>query len=317
MESGPEVFQRFLRGERIHRPAFVPLMGDLLAEVEGTSWQSLTSDPTLWANSLKKTADLFGLDGVVAGMDPTLLAEACGCELNWDNDIPILTEGEGLLSEEPEASGRMKHALEAADRVFHICRADRVCVAALTGPATLAVQLFGPKEGPNHLREVKGALVRAAEAFCKTGPHILLFMEGPGLDGALSAPGFPRVYQTLRNIAAYYNITTGLYVEGFGAGDLEALGSFRMDLYMAGPSMEGPYPAAFQWASLGGDSLGIGLGIPLDRLEDAGDFIEQGIDLCRSAGGRGLFFTSCGPVGRDTDFEALHQIVHKITGIRI
>lgn len=317
MESGLQAFQRFLRREPIGRPVFVPLIGHMMTRVEGAPWQTLTTDPTLWANALKKTADLFGLDGVVAGMDPTLLAEACGSELTWEDDMPVLGPGGGLLCEAPETAGRMKHAIEAAERLFDICRADRVCVAALTGPATLAAQLFGPEEGPQHLAEIKRVLVKATEALCKTGPHVLLFMEGAGLDRTVSAPGLRRVYQTLKNIVSYYNMTAGLYMEGFQTADLDAPAALRMDLYLAGPAMDGLCTAASQWAALGRDSLGIGLGIPMDRPERAAACIEEGITVCRSAGGRGLFFTSCGPVRRDMDFEIFHQIAQKISGIHI
>ena len=133
-----ERFKGFVNGEPITRPAFVPLIRGLLARVEGMSMETLTSDPTLWANSLMKTARLFGLDGVVVGLDVTLMAEASGCPVAWEEDRPILMPLQGNLNEAPERSGRMQHALEAANRLFETCRSEVACLVALTGPVTLA-----------------------------------------------------------------------------------------------------------------------------------------------------------------------------------
>ncbi len=100
--NGRERFKGFLNGEPVTRPAFVPLIRGLLARVEGMSMETLTSDPTLWVNGLMKTTQLFGLDGVVVGLDVTLMAEASGCPVTWEEDRPILMPLQGDLNEAPE-----------------------------------------------------------------------------------------------------------------------------------------------------------------------------------------------------------------------
>ena len=108
----------------------------------------------------------------------------------------------------------MKHALEVAKRVFQVGGHDCACVASLTGPATLANQVFGRDEGAKHMRDVKELLVRMTEAFCQTRPDMLIFMEGRPLALAELDLTHRRIYNTLKNISAYYDIPVGLYLQG-------------------------------------------------------------------------------------------------------
>ena len=58
MATGQELFSRFLKGEPMARPAFVPMVRGLPARVDGLPMETLTADPTLWANSLVKTCGI-------------------------------------------------------------------------------------------------------------------------------------------------------------------------------------------------------------------------------------------------------------------
>jgi uroporphyrinogen-III decarboxylase len=109
--------------------------------------QVFTHDPTAWANLLVKTVELLDLDGVVAGLDFTVLAEACGCTVDWQEDLPRLAGPAPALSQTPEDCGRLKVALEEARPVCETSRAYRAyraCVAAMTGPVALASQVRCP-----------------------------------------------------------------------------------------------------------------------------------------------------------------------------
>ena len=98
MTGGRELFASFLKGAPLSRPAFVPLVRGLAARVGGVKVESYSQDPTAWANLLIKTAELFDLDGVVAGLDFTLLGEACGCPLRWEDDRPVIAGPAATLS---------------------------------------------------------------------------------------------------------------------------------------------------------------------------------------------------------------------------
>jgi hypothetical protein len=309
--NGRERFKGFVNGEPMTRPAFVPLIRGLLARVEGMSMETLTSDPTLWANSLMKTAQLFGLDGVVVGLDVTLMAEACGGPVTWEEDRPILRPLQGDLNEAPERSGRIQHALQAAQRLFETCRSEVACLVALTGPVTLASQLFGPEEGPERTREVKPLLVRVAEAFCATRPDVLLFLEeSPAWTGP--APAHRRIYNTLKNIASYYDVTSGLYLQGVDPQNLSGFSELNMDVYILGPAENDPLPSPSALWALGEGALGVGLGVPLDDVGKAREVIGDAQRLYRERTRPGFFLTSIGPVPRDTDLEAFRALTDEI-----
>jgi hypothetical protein len=315
MESGGELFRKFLNREPLSRPAFVPMLRGLLSRVEGTPLEKLTSDPTLWANSLLKTAKLFGFDGVVAGLDFSLMAEACGCDITWKNDRPLVMPPKGSLSATPEQNGRMRHALEAAKRLFEVCRINFACVAALTGPVTLARQLFGKDEGPNRIREVKQLVVQTAEAFCKTRPDVLIFLEGRPLALAEPEAIHRRVYNTLKNIADYYDIPVGLYLQGYDPLKLKQFSSLKMDVYIPGPAWDNHLPPLSELLALGEDAVGVGLGLPLDDFEKAREIIREGLQLYHARARQSFFFTSFGPTTRDVNLESLHEIVAEICNL--
>ncbi len=311
MATGRELFNHFLNDEPLERPVFVPMIRGMLSRVEGLPMERLMNDPTLWANSMVKTHKLFRFDGVVAGLDFTLMAEACGCEILWENDRPIASLPQKGLYEKPEETGRMKHALEAAARVFEVSRKDQACIAAVTGPVTLADMLFGRGKGVEHLGEIKQLMVQVAEAFCKTGPDVLIFMEGRPLGSTEITFSHKKIYNTLKNITGYYDVKSGLYVQRYDPSRVDRFNALKMDLYVLGPSADGTLPEVSRVWDLGVGALGVGLGLPLNDLTTARRLIREGRELYESSGGRGIFFTSLGPATRDVDLETLHQLVQE------
>lgn len=311
MATGRELFNRFLNDEPLERPVFVPMIRGLLSRVEGLPMEQLMNDPTLWANALVKTHKLFRFDGVVVGLDWTLMAEACGCEIRWDDDRPVASSPVHGLYENPEETGRMKHALEVASRVFEVSRKEQACIAALTGPITLADMLFGRGKGLDHLGEIKQLMVQVAEAFCKSGPDVLIFLEGRSLASAEIKLSHKKIYNTLKNITGYYDVKTGLYVQNYDSDHVDRFRSLKMDLYVLGSSKDGRLPDVSRVWDLGAGALGVGLGLPLDDLKTAGRLVQEGRSLYETTGGRGIFFTSLGPATRDVDMEALHTMVQE------
>ncbi len=317
MDSGRELFNRFRRGQTMSRPAFVPLIRGLAAKVGGVAAQPMHADPTLWANSLDKTANLLNLDGVVAGFDMTLLAEGCGCAVEWVDDRPVVHPPQGPLNPDPSQAGRMKHALEAARRVFQVCQQTRACVAAVTGPATLASQLFSPEAAAARLAEVKPLAVRATEAFCQMRPDVIIFLEGRALAQEGPTPAQRRLYNTLKNVAAYYDVLSGLYLQNYRAGDLPRLAALNLDIYVLGPPLEGGLPPLEGLWELAQGAVGVGVGLPTDDLPAAREVIRLGLELYAKRGRRGLFFTSLGSLTREASLETLRQLIGEINQVRL
>lgn len=317
MISGRELFNKFLKGQPLERPPFVPLIRGLTARVEGLTQEAIQSDPALWANCLAKTTELFDFDGVVAGFDFSLMAEACGCQIQWEKDRPRIAALPNPLCQTPEESRRMKNALEAAGRVFQVCRAKRACVAALTGPVTLAHQLFGRQEGENHLREVKQFVVRVTEAFCRIRPDVLVFMEGRPLAQSKPTLAHRRLYQTLKNITAYYNISDALYLQGYRPPEVGAFAALPMELVILGPGESQELPPLSALRELGAEARGVGIGLPMSDLEKAREMIQQGLEWVRDKSLGRFFFTSFGPMTREIDLETLQQLIREINQIRL
>lgn len=315
METGRELFTKFMKREPLSRPAFVPLVRGLAARVGGVSAETWNSDPTLWANSLGQTAELFALDGIVAGLDFTIMAEACGCTVAWRYDRPVITSPVKILCEAPEESGRMKKALEAARRIFEVCRKERACIAATTGPVTLASQLFGREDGPKRLGEVKEAVVRVTEALCKIRPDFLIFMEGRPLAQADLGMPHRKIYNTLKNILSYYNVHGGLYLQGYHVENVHVFSTLKMELYILGPSLGASLPTISGIWDLSSGAMGFGLGLPLNDLPKARELISECLDFYRLKEKRNFFFTSLGPVTRDTNLEVLRQLAMDIRQI--
>ena len=294
----------------------MPLLCSLPARVGGLGFEAMNQDPALWTNALARTADLFDLDGLVIGADPTLLAEACGCPVGWEGGRPVVTGPAAVLSEAPEKSGRMSACLETARRAFQVGRARRGCVAAVTGPVTLASQLFGLEEGPGRLADAKQRVTAVVESYCAQRPDLLVFVEGDALGGEVTAQQ-RRAYNTLKNVASYYNIPTALFVQDYDPSETAQLAALKMDLYLLGPGKGGGFPSPCELPGLGEGTLAAGVCLPLDDASSAREFIQEWKALSRSGKARGLFFTSFEPATGEIDLDVVHGIVREIRAVSL
>lgn len=90
-----------------------------------------------------------------------------------------------------------------------------------------------------------------------------------------------------------------------------------MDLYVLGPTVNADAPPFSALEELASESLGFGLGLPLDDVETAAQIIEQGGKLHEKSSNPRFFFTSLGPVTRAIDLDALHTLIGKIKGLAL
>lgn len=316
MAGGRELFEKFLSGEPLPRAVYVPLLRGITARVGGVPYRKLTSDATLWANSLAKTAELFDLDGVVAGFHFSLLAEACGCELQWSGDRPVVGPPPDVPHPMPLEQGRLPDALEAARRMFEISRSRRGCVAAVNGPLTLAATLFPEADAEEGFAEIKETLTAVYEAFCKIRPDVLLLMEsGPLVKGEMG-PKLKRLYFTLKKIAAYYDVASALYIQDYRPEQMESVAGLKMDVYILGPDRSGGAPEREAQWRLAEDAMGIGLGLPPEKTAESRAILDWGRRMFQEQTDRNFFFTSLGPVGREHDPRFQLELVKQIHGIR-
>ncbi len=310
--SGGRFFEEFVRA-RAGGTAFIPLVEDLAPRVEGVTGAELTADPTLWAGSLERVATLVDADAVTIGWDASILAEACGVPLRWEEERPVLGEPPPSLSPAAKTSGRAPAFLEAARRLAVTARAERGCVVAMAGPASLAALVLGPAPDRQAVAALKSVLVGIAEVICQSRPDGLVLVET--CEPGKSSPELRRIYGTLRNIADYYGAALILYV-----GDHRDVGSaaaaatsLRIDHLMVGRNHAGdaPDPAAVVRAATGLRSIAVPL-----ALRDA-ESTGQSAAAALSAAGSGpaVYFTTPGPMPRQTDIGLVREIGESIRGI--
>jgi hypothetical protein len=152
-----------------------------------------------------------------------------------------------------------------------------------------------------------------AKAYCETRPDALIFREDAHLSGARIEPGHRRIFQTLKNIASYYDIPAGLYIEDYRPDSFLELAKLGMDIYILGPSKYMDVQLSETWWALGEGTAGLGIGLPLNDMEKSKRIIDNAMALYREDPGHSLFFTSSGAVGRDIDLDNLHALVGEIS----
>jgi uroporphyrinogen-III decarboxylase len=152
-ETPKELFANLFQKRTLSRPPFIPWVSTFAAKLEQIPVREMLSDATLLTRSLQNAQKLFGYDGIPIVFDPTFEAEACGCEVNW-NDSGKLPEvatsplGEGATVEdldisEFERQERISVALDTASRISIIKGREIPLLGVVTGPITLTRLLGG------------------------------------------------------------------------------------------------------------------------------------------------------------------------------
>ena len=215
--------------------------GPYAARLQQLSYQQVATDATLLANALQSAQRLFGCDGLIVLADPTMEAEACGCGVEWRDDLPVVTshplEGDApwdIAVAGIETAGRLAVAVEAARRLEAVIGKDVALLPAVTGPATLAGHLRGPtflaelqEESESALRPLDVAsqvTVHIAKLYLQMGIHLLVVVDP--LLGTLDQVRFARVASNLRtlwNVADFFDARILLQTEISDGSSLESL----------------------------------------------------------------------------------------------
>lgn len=308
---GRQLLTSLLRGEMAARPALVPFVDTLAARVAGNSYREMLEDPGLWTSALIKCAGLLEADGVIAGYEPTVMAEALGATIGWNNGRPVLTGQVETVPGDPLSMPRLAAAVETSRRIAAPAGRDLACIAAVTGPQLLAAQVFGPREIESGARRIRTQLAAIAEAFLKTQPDLILFIEQFDASGGALAGSAARIYGTLRNLAAYYNVPTAVYAEGYDPGVVEDITALKVDVYVLGRDCHGGRPDLAAALALAGKALAVGIGLPFDAPDAVRVLIEAARVACRD--GHKLLLTSLGAIAGDTDLYAAKS---RVAGLR-
>lgn len=320
--SSRDLVRRCLDCRPTDRPPIIMHFGPYAARLQQLSYQQVATDATLLANALQSAQRLFGCDGLIIMADPTIEAEACGCRVEWRDDLPVVTS-HPLEGDAPadvavagiETSGRLAVALEAARRLEAVIGKDVALLAAVTGPVTLAGHLRGPsflaelqEESESALRALDLAAqvtVHVAKQYLQMGIHLLVMFDP--LLGRLDQARFPRVASTLRtlwNVADFFDARILLQTEISDSSRVEGLvglGAGGLILEGGAPLDEGTVLAAKRGQSLGAV-------LPPALMSGEADELEQIVAAWRGSGTLPSYFACC-DIPRSVPPENVHAVM--------
>lgn len=179
-------------------------------------------DPTKITNALRSLQGFYGLRGVTCYSDPTLEAEALGCELDWTDYPPQITKRPSIDSitksrvDSIVESGRIPIVLEVIKRL-NIMLSDVILLVTITGPLTLARYLSGDESSaPDReiLNLAASVTLELTRSFGEAGLDIPLIREEQLQEWTdETIPSLKRIYAPIWNTARFYGMQPILSVK--------------------------------------------------------------------------------------------------------
>lgn len=164
---------------------FIPLIFSFAAKLQDTPLPQFLKDPTKIANALRTIRSYYQCQGVICYYDPTVEAEALGCELDWNTYPPEIKRRLPLDAElksrveKIAVLGRIPTALEVVRRLNVMLR-DVILMATVTGPVTIACYLSGQsacRVNRELLDLASKATLNLTRGYGEVGLDILLVVE--------------------------------------------------------------------------------------------------------------------------------------------
>lgn len=307
--SPRELLRAHLQGFLRDRPPVLVHLAAYAARLQQLSYQEMSSNPTLLANSIQSAQRLFGCDALILVADSTLEAEACGCEVGWREDQPVVTShpfaGESPVPlvfpmEGLETRGRLAVALEAARRLRAVMPPGVALLPTVTGPVTLAGHLCGPRFMQD-LTEARGSAgsalqlagrvtIHVAKQYLEMGFEYLLVADP--LLGEVDPAHQARVAACLRplwNVADFFDALVLLQTAVTDPLALERLCS----LGAAGLLVEGDIPPGEFGEAVGGPGGCLVVALPAALLTGAVEDVRQEVSAWRAGCEPRSFFACC------------------------
>ena len=209
-----------------HAPLFAPLLYGVAAQIEALPPGEVTADPTRLAKCLVELRRATGTASFVVAAPSAMEAEALGAVVDracWPPRVSPAPAPEDVVqrSDFDDAwprSEALAASLETCRRLAATQAHEPVLLAALTGPASLLVELLGTQEPDAARYEFAGrALSVLSRQFAQAGASALLLCERvPPADGAAWAAAL----NTIANIARFHRIPALLaFDQGVSAAD--------------------------------------------------------------------------------------------------
>lgn len=236
MSMGTPEAVAYLQGRPTADRPFVPIVGTLAAEIGQVPAEAFLSDPTRLANGLQRAQRLFDLDAVCVVPDQTLIAEALGVTVEWDEDagrfVPVEYASDAADLADPDAvtdAGRVPTVLDAADRL--VTSLDNAAVfGVLPGPQTTFETAFGEPTAADdgRMKPIQTAMGELARAFGRNGVDGFLVLEsspegGERRDGDVVVNATVETLEMLDNIGDLFGTVLGMAPGGYAGDAVESV----------------------------------------------------------------------------------------------
>jgi len=277
-----DLLDRFFSGIA-DKPAFLPFGEELAVRVGGASTEEMQTDPAVWGSNVVKTARLLEADGLVLGFN-------------------YATETTEIIN--TRASPEFENLHEALNRVGQTDRSWAAIVAAIAGPISLA------KGDAEMLVTIKQQCADLVENIASTRPDLLILVED---DESIDKIEFTNVHRkafnTLKNVAGYFNVPLAVYLKGYTENTLKSIGKLKVPYLFLGTDVDGNVPDPQQLVDLSDQVDGLGLPIDFSNPDLA---LDQATVYTSSLKGTPHIFTSLGNIPADCDLEASRSLIAEL-----
>jgi uroporphyrinogen-III decarboxylase len=294
--------------------------------------KQMFSDPTTLAESLQSCQKLFKYDGIAILLDTTLEAEACGCQLSWEEGEPpkvvshIWADGkdpESLDVSAIERQGRIPVVLEVAKRLTQTMGREVAMLGVITGPLTLSRHLMG--EAFNYLADNDShAFMKMMDLSGKIASKLTKAFGELNFDAVILAderfsslypvhyPKIQPTLKTLRNLAKFYDIPLIILTRRVPPVPDDRFSAF-LQFKADGFSLSNPI-SDLEIQSLPGGML-LGRCIPKSILLGSAEGIEKYVsELLDKSNNSRFFVASDWEIPPATPALNIHKVMQVLTG---
>lgn len=327
--SSKELVRALFAYKPVSRPPFIPNIATAAAQYMQVAVRQMFSNPTTLANSLQSCQRLFKYDGVVILFDTTLEAEACGCQVSWQEGqppkvaAPLLSRGEevrALDASGVENRGRIPVVLEAAKRLTQTLGREVAMVGVITGPVTFGKHLMGEafvsgadtdEQAFENVVDFWGKIaLTMARAYGELKlDAVTLADEDLASLGPDHYSRIQPVLKTLRNVLSFYDVRLIVHTKEVPAKSLPALFELEADGFCLANLTSNVTDLSPPSGKL------IGGCIPAFAFLGSTEGVESTtLDILHKAVKRHLFITSAWEVPQTTPALNLHKVMQVLTG---
>lgn len=328
-QSSKELVRGLFEGKKSTRIPFIPWVSSFAAKLEQVPVRVMLSDAGILSRALINTQTLFKYDAIINIFDPSLEAEACGCKIDWPDNMALpevishplneVTQVENLDTSGFEKRGRLPTVIEATKRL-NIIKGKEVAIACLvTGPLTLAGHLRGKgllddlNQGKDEAWEIievtSGIVLKLCRIYCEIGIDLIVITEEmlgrihPEIFQNMASP-----LQSIWNVIRFYNVHSLVLSRGCNEEYIDSI----LDLQADGVVISGNIDyTKVKDAALKRNRC-FSSNIPLSSLTDTISRIRESTTNILLEKVNGLFLSTEWEVPYETSVNNMHEIMRII-----